>query len=197
MDPRFFILSPIGSLMDPDLCILDDPPKGIGLRQYCLAMGDRAAPYYPKDPRIQFRPENPGIKLSSLLGSTLSYLTVSSALKETIATFCQDIEVEYLPFDLYDHKGRLYSRDYFIINPIGTRDCLDIEAAGLIRGPEGSIIKVRNYVVAPAKAASLPNLFRIQEDPMTYVIGAPLAEAIREKGFTNVLLKPMPLSQQL
>lgn len=52
---------------------------------------------------------------------------VSPALREAIAAF-DPPDVEYLPVTIYDHKGRVASRDYVIAHPCRVVDCLDHDA---------------------------------------------------------------------
>ncbi|MFY0526213.1 hypothetical protein ACN28I_24785 [Archangium gephyra] len=191
---RFFELETLGNLNDSELGLTDGPPEDMELRSYCMAFGDSARRFYPKEAKVSLREDHPGIKLSSLLGNTNSYLIVHSEMKELIAAHCQGVEVEYLPFDLYDHRKRLYSRDYFFINPIGTHDCLDPAASGVKIGPEGGVIHVARYVLDPKKSANLPPLLRPKEEPSVYIVSEPLAQALKDKGFTNVYLKPLEFS---
>ncbi|HSP80435.1 MAG TPA: DUF1629 domain-containing protein, partial [Myxococcaceae bacterium] len=128
---KYFLLSTTGDLNDRDLVQIDDPPKGIGLRRYMMSRGKPATPYYPAEPKVFLREENPGIKLSSMLGNTVNYLIVSSDMRKVIESLCAGVEVEYLPIHLYDHRERLYTKDYCIINPLGALDCLDDEASGV------------------------------------------------------------------
>ncbi|WNG50110.1 hypothetical protein F0U60_42800 [Archangium minus] len=151
-------------------------------------------PYYPKDPKIFLKEENPGIRLTSLLGNTNSYLIVCSEMKEVIASYCQDVEVEYLPFALYDHRKRLYSRDYFIINPIGSHDCLNEKASGVEYGPEGGVVRIAQLVLDAAKLNNLPPFFRIDKQRTTYVVSEPLAQSLKDRGFTNIQLEPLAIS---
>jgi hypothetical protein len=37
--------------------------------------------------------------------------------------------VEYLPVQILNHKKKLASKDYFILNPLSVVDCVDIEAS--------------------------------------------------------------------
>ncbi|PTL80011.1 imm11 family protein [Vitiosangium sp. GDMCC 1.1324] len=191
---QFFELETLGNLNDRELALTDGPPEGMELRSYCMARGRRATPYYPKEAMVSLREDHPGIKLSSLLGNTNSYLIVHKDMKEVIAEHCQGIEVEYLPFDLYDHRKRLYSRDYFFINPIGTLDCLDPVASGVKIGSQGGVIHVGRRVLAPKKSANLPPLFRPKEKPAAYIVSESLAQALKDKGFTNVYLEPLEFS---
>ncbi|MCY1041532.1 hypothetical protein OV208_09420 [Corallococcus sp. bb12-1] len=191
---KFFQINTIGDLHEPELALVDGAPEGMSLRAYCMSEGDPALRFYPKEAKVSLRSDHPGIKLSSLLGNTSSYLIVRADVKEVIAAHAKDIEVEYLPFDLYDHRKRLYSQDYFIINPIGTLDCLDVAASGVKIGPEGSVIHVARFVLDPKKVAPLPALFRPKEEPAVYIVTETLALALKEKGFTNLQLEPLSIS---
>ena len=65
--------------------------------------------------------KNPGVKLPSLIGNTISYLIVNAEMKDTIIEYCpeDEVDIEILPFTLINHKKRVHSKDYWIINPIG------------------------------------------------------------------------------
>ena len=191
---KFFRLLQMGRFTDEGLCFIEYSPPGLGLRKYCPSLGDRAAPYYPADARIQLSEEQPGIQLSSLLGNSINYLIVSKDFRDTIAAYCPKVDVEYLPFDLHDHRGRLYSRDYFIINPIGTYDCLDEANSGIEYGPDGDVVAIRNPVLHPNKVAGAPALFRVHHNPTVYVVDDALVAAIHEKGFTNVVLSELKMA---
>ncbi|HZH17627.1 MAG TPA: DUF1629 domain-containing protein [Archangium sp.] len=191
---NYFMLDKKGDLNNQDLCLVEDPPKGIGLRRFTMAKGKPAKPFYPAEPKVFLREENPGLKLCSLLGNTLSYLMVSSEMMKVIEELCVGSEIEYLPIDLYDHRERLYSKDYFIINPLGAVDCLDEAASGISYGEEGSVIDIKQYVLDAAKLKQAPSLFRIDKQPGELVVDERFAQAVKKHGFTNVLLRPLTVS---
>ncbi|MBW2661812.1 MAG: hypothetical protein JRD93_07465 [Deltaproteobacteria bacterium] len=185
---RYFFVETLGKLGNPNLCILSRPPDGLGVKSYRMAKGKKIGVHYPKDAIIYMDDEHPGIKIESLIGNTKGYLIVSREMKECIEEHCTFCEIEYLPFTLYNHKKRVHSQDYFIINPIGTFDCLNLKASQ-IEYLDGEVVGIDNFVVDPRKLEKPPALFRIKEDPRRYVINEELAKAFEEKGFTNVLLK--------
>lgn len=191
----FFSLSTTGDLDDEDLVLIEDPPADMGLKSYCMARGVPASPIYPSDARITLREENPGIKLSSLLGNTESYLIVSSALRAVIAQHCAGLEIEFLPFVLHDHRSRVHSRDYCIVNPIGSFSCLDEQASGIKYGTQGSVIKIERFVLDPAKLTSAPSLFRVDKDVTEYIVNEALARAMMDGKFTNVHLDKLSTSR--
>ncbi|NTX13034.1 hypothetical protein FJV41_42785 [Myxococcus llanfairpwllgwyngyllgogerychwyrndrobwllllantysiliogogogochensis] len=193
---KYFLLSTVGDLNDRDLCLIDDPPKGIGLRRFLMTKGRPAKAFYPAEAKIFLREENPGIKLSSVLGNTENYLIASSEVKTVFEQLCAGCDIEYLPFDLYDHRERLYSKDYFIINPIGALDCLDEQASGVTYGEEGSVIDIAEFVLDDKKVGQAAALFRIDKKPSKYVVDERFVQAVEARGFTNVLLTPLRLSGQ-
>lgn len=189
----FFHLSTMGT-MDDELVLLDHAPEGIGLYSHTLSRGRHATPHYPEGAKIFLSKDYPGIKLTSLLGNTKNYLIVSMALREVIAAHCPDIEVEYLAFDLHDHRKRLYSSDYVIVNPIGTFECLDEVASGFEYNEDGDLIGIERHVLDRNKVEDAPSLFRMGKAPSEYVVDEELAAAMSEGGFTNVVLDKLPFS---
>src|SRR5690349_5888926 len=119
MKMRFRMLDTMGEDA-PELCFLHKFVDGIEAKSWCIQRGERLSPFYPKAAKIFMSPEKPGIKLASLIGNTQSMLVVSSDFKDAIEKLCEGVDIEYLPFTLYDHRKRAHSKDYFIINPIGT-----------------------------------------------------------------------------
>jgi hypothetical protein len=190
---KYYFIDTLGNL-DDEWCLLDAPPEDMGLAYYMPAEGERVGDEYPSDAKIYMSEEYPGIKLGSLIGHTESYLIVSRAVKEVIEAHCMDVEIEYLPFTLYNHKKRVHSREYFIINPIGTIDCLNLDASEIEYFEEegdpydGAVVDVDKFVLDRKKLEGAPALFRIREDPGEYVINEKLARAFRERGFTNIQL---------
>lgn len=190
-EAAFFLLSTYGEA-NPDYCRLDERPEGADVEFEAVATGKRATSYYPRPARVFMSELFPGIQLTSLLGNIHSYLIVCSALKEVIAKHCQNIQVEYLDFELYDHRRRLYSQDYFFVNPLGTLDCLAHSACDATYRPDGTISLFRRLALDPVKVRQAPALFRIRETSLEYVVNTALARAMREGGFTNIVLTPLP-----
>lgn len=183
------IIDTLGDADDSTLVLIDDFVEGIGNKAYCAGGGVRLGAVYPPDARISLRKENPGMKLSSLLGNTRLMLIVSREFKEIIARTCTN-EIEYLPFRLYDHRKRVLSADYFIVNPIGTLDCLDLKKSDIDWSDDTppELLGINEHVLDRKRLVDAPELFRIKEDPGEYVIGPRLAEAMRahQPKLTNI-----------
>jgi hypothetical protein len=191
----YFFIDTLGNAADTSLCLLDSAPEDIGLKYYKMARGDRIGADFPTDAEIYMSDDFPGIKLSSLLGNTKSYLICSTALKDLLLGHCPQCDIECLPFTLYNHKRRKASDDYWIVNPIGVVDVTDPRES-VIEFFQGKVVSVTRYVLDPAKLVGAPPLFRPRELPNEYVINSDLADAIQKAGMTNVILNPIEVAQR-
>jgi hypothetical protein len=183
----FYELNTLGDLMDEELCRLEDQPEGLGIRDYYAAKGKPVQEFFPQDPVIRMSESEPGIVTRSLLGNYYSYLIVSSAMKKVIEAHTEGVPIEYLGFSLINHKGRVHSTDYVIVNPLGARDCIDFDASD-IQYLGTDIVRIHKRVLSRSKLAGAPNLFRIERDDQSYVVAEPLAEAFKAAALTNVIL---------
>lgn len=191
---KFFELETLGDLNDSELLFLDQEPEVMGLDGYCLAAGEPIGSAYPADVKIQPSEERTGIQLCSLLGNNFNYLIVSGAMKELIAQHCAKAAIEYLPFTLMDHRGRVRSRDYFFVNPLGGIDAVDVDASDIKYHRSGAIVGIRKLVLDSRKLREAPGLFRLKQDLQLYVVSEPLARAFQERGFTNLMLRELTVS---
>jgi hypothetical protein len=194
---KFFNIYTLGDPNDESLCMLDSFVEGLGRDDWKLTSGERFGADYPEDARIYVRPERRGRKLCSLIGNTHSMLVVSSVFKEAIERHCQGVDIEYLPFTLYDHRKRVLSRDYFIINPIGSIDCLDERASGIKYSQSGKPLTPRTLVLDRNKVKDAPQLFRVKQKPNEYVIGVELGREMFDLGLTNIIWARLPFSDEL
>jgi hypothetical protein len=197
---KYYMLNILGNNRDKSLALITKSIVDIGLYSYCMAEGKRVGDKYPKDAQIYLQPEKPGIRLSSFIGNTKSYLIVSSEMKDVIMETCKepDDTIEILPFILNDQKKNVLSKDYWIINPVGTYDCLDRKSSEikyLDDDPQGEIVSVKKHVFDPRKLENAPDLFRVPEDPTEYFFSERIAKIFQEKKFTNIFLTEIIMAE--
>jgi len=187
---RFFIINTLGDDQDMTLAFINTPPEHIGLPGYCLSIGERIGERYPADAKIYLQPKSPGLQLCSLIGNTRSYLIVNTEVKDVILEHGSPSDLEVQPFTLYDHKKRILSSDYWIVNPIGYLDCVNRTASTIryLSTDPNKIVAVRKFVLNTNRLESAPDLFRVPEDPKKYFISARLGKAFQDRKFTNVFL---------
>lgn len=188
---KFYFIDVLGNLDDEELCFINNLPKNMGLSFYMPAKGERMDDEYPNPAFVHMSLEEKGLKLASLLGNTHNYLKLHQSVVDVIQQSCADIEIEYLPFQLINHKGRVHSDEYFIVNPIGTFDAMNLNKSQIkyFRGNKDKIVSIKRYVLDPEKLAQAPALFRLPQKPTYYIIREDLAQAFNEHGFTNIVLR--------
>jgi hypothetical protein len=184
---RCFQLHTEGNTADKSLAFVDQPPDGLGLYDVYLSEGDPIGDRYPANARISLRPSYPGIRLSSLLGNCLCFLIVNTAIKDIFVAEAK-AAVEALPFTLLNHKKRVHSRDYWIINPLAIVDCVDKEHSEIVYFDESktTVVAVNKFVFDARKLEGQPPLFRVPEARTEYFITVELARALKQHDFSNM-----------
>jgi hypothetical protein len=167
MSKRFFELD-LTPRENPDYVFVHSRPDGMGAEDYRLGKGESTKGVYPKDARIYMDDDERGLELPSFIGNTSSMVLVEHAVKDAIEQLCGHKGYEYLPVSIYNHKKRLASADYFIINPIGTFDCLHKQKSE-VDYFNGKVVSVDKKVLDSKKVKNAPYLFRLKEEPQCYL----------------------------
>jgi hypothetical protein len=181
--PTFFRIDTLAVRLDdydPTLACVGGYPLGMGLKTFKLSQGFALDPGdYPKHAQVPLHKDNHGEVLTDLLANTRNMLIVSTRVKEAFEHVNKG-PTEYYPVGILNHSGKEISRDYFIVNPIGTYDILDTKASK-INYYKKDVVSIDTYVIDPKKALHVPDLFRIKEKPDTYVMSEKMRDYIREK----------------
>lgn len=190
---RFYHLDTLGDPGDASLCFLEGTPQGSGVHYVRLARGYPAAEFVPRRLTMQLQDQNEGLGLPSLVGNTNSFLIVEAAMHAVIADHLagSDGALETFPFTLLDHKGRVHSEDYVLLNPLGTHDAVHDAASDIeyFNGQRDKVVAIRRIVLDRSKLDAVPPLFRLDIRRTEYIVAETLAEAFAEHGFTNVVLR--------
>jgi hypothetical protein len=75
-------------------------------------------PAFPKEVRLS----------DNLYGATMP--VISLRIKQILESFGKN-RVEYLPVELFNHKGRKEPNEYFVLHPLDVLDCINLEASGV------------------------------------------------------------------
>ena len=68
----------------------------------------------------------------------------------------------------------------WFVNPLGTTDSLDLAKSEIKRGSDGDVIRVKRTVLSSSKLRNQPRLFRLKENPRSYIIRHDLLMAIKD-----------------
>lgn len=162
--------------LDTAFCFLKKVPAGFEENAFKLNEGLEVVDEddYPRDPRVQMA-AGYGRELGGIVGNTHSMLIVSRPMKDAVEALGVE-RLQVLPLAIYNHKKRLETRDYFILNPLGQWDCLDLDESE-IQYDDDDVVGVDKFVLSAAKLEDAPDLFRVKEDPETYVASEALVRA--------------------
>lgn len=166
---------------DGTLCLVDKWPTGTGLDRADASLpstGESAAAVWPADARCVMSSKLGGMVLADFVSNTLSLLIVHKRVKEIMEKVNRG-PTEYLPLSILNHKKRLASTDYFVANPLGTYDVLDLKASDIKRSG-ADVVKVKTFVLDPVKMKRAPDLFRPNESPESYFISKRIATELRK-----------------
>lgn len=177
-------------LVNNDFVFLSGKPRGIGITDWKLSEGEPLGDEYPGIDETKWYMEKkyPGIKLPSLIGNVSNVVVVHRELKDVFEA--AQVPTDYVQFTLYNHKNRVASRDYFIINVLGTFDCLNYNESKIKYSKEapGKVISVKRMVFDRRKLEQAPDIFRVKEEPETIVISQRLVGPLQKLNPTNVYL---------
>jgi hypothetical protein len=191
---RYFRLQILGDESDRERIIVDQPPEDLDGWDFCMVQGKRIGERYPADAKVQLRDEYPGIKLTDFISNTVCHLIVSTRMMTAIKEHERNAEVEYLPLAIYNHRKRLHSDQYWIVNPIGATDCLDLQKSDVMRGNEtGEITFVEAYVFLEQRLQpDPPSILRVKETPWEYFVDESTARAFHAMRASNVQVDMVP-----
>jgi len=171
--------------VDMSNCFLRNTPEETRAYTYKMSWGEPVTGRYPENAIVYMDERNPGTKLPDLIGTVRSYLIVSKKFKDVIEGLCKKIEIEYLPLSIYDHKKKLASDNYFIINPIGTIDVMNRDKADILYQGD-DVVSIKKFIFDPEKLKDEPHLFRVKEDPAYYFISQELALELKKASISNL-----------
>ncbi len=143
---------------------------------------------YPSGAFYRMDPDYPNrVRLSDCLDNGNDLPVISAELKEYLEGRKID-GVEFLPITIINHKDRVASEDYWILNPTTVVDCLDVEASGVTLSPfDGTVALMKRMVLIEENIEHDIQIFRIQNVPGPVLLARELADEIEAQGFTALL----------
>ena len=155
---------------------IDHPARGVRMGESYPAAGIR----------FQMTSMVPGMKMTDVLQNALSYLMVTARMKALLEAHAK-AEIEFLPFTLLNHKGRVASRECYIANVLGTVDCVDVERTEGRRSAmfPDTYDRITRLALDSARIDPKRNLFRIASQPQTFIVRDDLRAVLEKEGVTG------------
>jgi hypothetical protein len=152
-----------------------------------LKTGKSVAAAWPADMTFSMDPEQPkNVTLIDYIDNLEGFLLASPRL----TTFLRDqrlMEVEFLPVIILDHKKRVASKDYTIVNCYHVVDCVDQNGSDFKwDGLENPSMVVERMALIPEALAEDDRLIRPKFVPGKVLFRADLREALKDQQFTGL-----------
>jgi hypothetical protein len=162
-------------------------------RSFELTYGVSLAAVFPKNARA---PMDGDFKKATALTDDLSNLDGVKVCSKRLVEFLQQNDVrhlEYLPLTIINHKGKAASTDYFIVNPVGLVDALDLKASEPIYNAikKDMINRVARIVLDPSRLDPERRVFRLKGFFNRVLIDKALADAITAAGLVGPFFKKL------
>jgi hypothetical protein len=178
-----------GKRYNKGFCVIDNPE---GFKdQFLLMKGVQILSQWPENIVCRMSDEYPkDIQLSdNLCGG--NYQVISQGLKEKLAAVAGSGHIEFLPVTILNHKGRVASKDYFVLNPVGSVECIDVEKSGVVWNAidESDISRMKQLVLRDGAIPAAVSIFRAQHLLSTILIRRALANQLSSDGFTGLYFR--------
>jgi hypothetical protein len=155
---------------------------------YKLSKGHSVAKEWPDDVTFLMDPDfKKRIKLSDNLVNGNGYIIASPKLQD----FLKKKEVpniEFLPVQIVNHKKKVETTEYALVNQVTMQDCVDTKKSDLvwnkINPDDVSIVK--KLVLNEGKVDPRASLFRMKHVVDLIIVRRDLADAITAEGFTGI-----------
>ncbi|NTX53275.1 hypothetical protein HR086_18415 [Myxococcus sp. CA039A] len=161
--------------------------------EYQLSKGVSRAQGFPADASFAMSAKHRKyIALADNISNLNRALVVSRRLKDVIEAR-RPRDVEFLRVSIIDHKKKVASDDYFIVNPFKVVDCIDKDKSKYRWNnidPE-KMSSCTKLVLKPEAINPELLLFRPQHLEYYVLVHPDLAAALEEEGFTGLRFTPI------
>jgi hypothetical protein len=178
-----------GSTYSEGSCVIEKPE---GLKEpYLLTDGIELSDQWPEGVVCRMNDEFPkDIRLTDNLYGANSPV-ISQHLKERISVLAPASQIEFLPVTILNHKGRVASKDYFFLNPIGTVDCIDIEKSRVVWNAMNKTVisSVKQLTLSNGTVPEKVGILRPAYLTRTIFLRRSLSERLSQDGFTGLMFR--------
>ncbi|AZZ93184.1 hypothetical protein EUZ85_21650 [Hahella sp. KA22] len=191
---KYYLFDFLGDTSNENYCFTSKTPDG-GVDSYDLIAGFRLSDEYPdciEDVYWRIGDNFVGLELASYIGNTHRILAFNKSAANLITSTAQS-EIEIIPFTLLDCKGKIHSKDYVFINPVGSIDRINWRETVCNRRKNGDVSNYKKLVLDKKKSDNLPHIFRIQYLTAEYIFSETLVNALLNADHTNLVFSEIEI----
>jgi hypothetical protein len=148
---------------------------------------------FPRDAAFHMNPDFPtDLTLTDNVRNIHSCMLVSSRLAQALQA--RNIaKLEYLPVAIVDHKGKVASKDYFVLNPLELVDCIDRKQSIYKESKvkPGEISFCDKLVLDEARIPGDRKLFRLKGYAQMAILASEVAGALSPDDFIGLRWLPV------
>jgi hypothetical protein len=165
--------------------VIEELPAGV--EGYELFRGVALGARFPKHATLRFSKAYAGRKLRDFQPTTCSLPIASPKARAVLEALGLLPELELLPVDILDHRGRVAGADYSIVHVLAAHDAIDMKRSEVRMNPvvPTKIQRVRRLVLDRDAIPPTAALFRCTTMPRTYLIRDDVARAFEAAGLTG------------
>lgn len=169
----------------PEYGLVRRDPKG-ATDTFLVGEGKSFAGRLPPEASVDLDPKHKGMKLDDFISNVMAWLIVSEKAKEVLTAEPNHCEVYQLK--VMDLKGRPLKDPYFLVHPVGTVSCVDLDRSQYERSKmdPGILLTIERLVLDPARLPPDRSLFRLQESPRTYIIRDDLLDKLADADVNGI-----------
>ncbi|MEY4561764.1 MAG: hypothetical protein RLZZ618_1041 [Pseudomonadota bacterium] len=152
-----------------------------------LINGEAVTGEFPEASQFQMNPDYPGQNQLTDSLYNLDTLIVASRRLQALLEASSVAQMEYLPVNVVDQKGRRMTEPYVIAHPLNPVDCLVIDACQPRWGriDKNDISRLKHLVIDESRIPADRLLFRPKHYKSEILVHRALAEKIDAAGYTG------------
>ena len=172
---------------DVRFCFVEDKDRSWTEPCWRIPKGIKMEHRFPENASLKMGATRKGIMVTDYICNTIRWCLVSEQLKDILKTHAT-AEIEFLPFKLINHKGRIAAYPCYVANLIGSIDCVDLTKTKASTSPSNpeEFLTLFSLELDDSKVPVDSNLFRIKNDPNTIVIREDLKEILDENNIIGM-----------
>lgn len=172
--------------VEPSFCVLTDARNVPD--PWELGRGISRGAGFPADAYFEMDPQFPKALVLPDNVSNLSDLIVVSPRVKGIIEGASPDSVEYLPVRIQNHKGRTAAEEYWIVNPVGVQDCIDLDQSEIVwNALDPTLISsCMRLVIDEDRIEPGTQMFRAKHLPYEVFVHRALAEELEGSGATGI-----------
>jgi hypothetical protein len=165
---QFYILKGLGKFREDKYCFADGEVEGlVGKAKIFLRRGGSSLKdLYPEDPfevTVNLDKDSPkAISKGDYVSTCDEHVMVSKEVEDELKKHNIG-EVEFWPFTLINHKGRVHSKNYRFVVPVHQCDAINEELSEFTRTKNGVVTRISRIVLDNSKLDNAPDMFRIND----------------------------------